>query len=162
MISSQALGFVLVGVIAGLANVLLRIAFNLVVPYEVAIALAFLVALTVAFALNRSRIFRATEGRVVSQYVRFAIVNLLALLQVWTLSMVLANLVFPQIGMTWHPETVAHTIGVLSPVVSSFFAYKYYVFAKSLTDGAIKPSELGTSHLAARDQQGLRLPSDSA
>jgi len=127
----RTLGFVIVGAVAAIINVLARIAFNTFVPFEVAIALAFVVALTVAFTLNRRHIFEATDGPLGTQYTKFAIVNLLALAQVWLISVGLAHHLFPAIGMTWQPETVAHAVGVVSPVVTSFLAYKHFVFAEA-------------------------------
>ena len=129
--TSQAIGFVLVGLLAGLVNVLARIAFNYFVPYEVAVTLAFPVALTVAFVLNRKHVFRATEATAHGQYAKFALVNVLALAQVWFISVGLAKVVFPQLGLVWHAETIAHTIGVASPIATSFLGYKYFVFGET-------------------------------
>lgn len=126
--SSEAIGFVLVGLFAGGVNVLARILFNSLVPYEFAIVLAFPVALTVAFVMNRRLVFRATEEEAASQYAKFAIVNILALAQVWLVSVGLARWLLPLIGFAWHADTIAHTIGVASPIVTSFVAYKYFVF----------------------------------
>jgi putative flippase GtrA len=55
-------------------------------------------------------------------------VNLLALVQVWLISVGLVRLVFPAIGFIWQAETMAHAIGVVSPVITSYFAHKYYSF----------------------------------
>lgn len=128
--STQAIGFVFVGLLAGGVNVVSRILFNYVVPYEVAIVLAFPAALTVAFVLNRWLVFRATEGEASTQYAKFAMVNILALAQVWLVSVGLARVLFPLVGFTWHAETIAHAVGVASPIVTSFVAYKYFVFAR--------------------------------
>ena len=128
MRSLKALGFVIVGITAGIINVLTRMLLNLWLPYEIAIALAFPVALTFAFVLNREHVFKASSGSGGEQYLKFAIVNLLTLVQVWMVSVGLTRFLFPYIGVTWHPEGVAHLIGVLSPIATSFFAYKNFVF----------------------------------
>jgi putative flippase GtrA len=127
----QAIGFILVGILAGVVNVVSRLIFNFFVPYEFAVVLAFPLALSVAFMLNRRHVFRAAAGDVTIQYVKFGIVNLIALAQVWIVSVCLARILFPNVGMTWHAETVAHIFGVASPIVTSFLAYKYYVFSRS-------------------------------
>lgn len=129
MKSPRIIGFLLVGAVAGLINVLSRIGLSLVFPYEIAVALAFPIALTFAFVANRQHVFEGAPGSASGQYVKFAAVNLLASLgQVWLISIVLARFFFPRFGFTWHSETIAHAIGVMSPLATSFFAYKYFVF----------------------------------
>jgi len=125
----QSLKYASVGLLAALINVVARLLFNQMMSYELAVALAFPIALTVAFALNRRYVFDGHGGDAKGQYVKFAIVNLLALSQVWLISVGLARLVFPSLAFTWHADTIAHIIGVGSPVLTSYFAYKYFVFA---------------------------------
>lgn len=127
-LSRQAIGFLAVGLLAGIVNVLVRIVLNRFISYEAAVALAFPIALTLAFVLNRNHIFDASGGDVSSQYIKFAIINVLSLAQVWVISVVLANYVFPATGFSWHSEIVAHAVGVFSPAVTNFFAYRYFVF----------------------------------
>ena len=122
--------FLLVGGVAALVNILARMAFSLFMPYELAIVAAFPVALTVAFVLNRSYVFSATDGGATGQYLRFTVVNLVALAPVWLVSVGLARWLFPSIGFSWHPDTVAHTIGVLSPVAASYIGHKSFTFAR--------------------------------
>jgi hypothetical protein len=64
-------------------------------------------------------------------YGRFFVVNLAALAQVWLISVALYRLIFPMIGFEWHAELVAHSVGVLSPVVTSYYAHKHYSFKSS-------------------------------
>ncbi|MBB3542453.1 GtrA family protein [Rhizobium sp. BK399] len=129
MIHTPLARFLAVGGVSAGLNVAARMGFNLVTSYEVAIVLAFPVALTAAFVLNRRYVFQATGSNQKEQYVRFAIVNLIALIQVWLVSVGLANWVFPFVKYTWHSETIAHGIGVLSPVVTSYLAHKHFTFS---------------------------------
>lgn len=119
--------FALVGGFAGAVNIVARILFSLVIPYEIAIVLAFPIALTVAFLLNRAYVFR-TGGNRAAQFGRFTIVNLAALAQVWLVSVSLARFVFPAFGGVWHGDILAHTIGVISPIATSYFAHKRFTF----------------------------------
>jgi hypothetical protein len=41
----------------------------------------------------------------------------------------LASLLFQGIGFTWHVEMVAHLIGVLNPMATSYFAISTSLFA---------------------------------
>jgi putative flippase GtrA len=121
--------FVLAGGTAALVNILSRIALNWVMPYEVAIIVAYLCGMTTAYLLNRYFVFAASGRGVASEYTRFALVNLAAVAQVWIVSVGLARLVFPAIGFTWHAETVAHVIGVAIPVFTSYLGHKHFSFA---------------------------------
>lgn len=124
----QAASFVMVGLIAGAVNVLARILISTKLSYPVAVALAFPCGLVVAYVLNRQFVFSAAAKPSGAEFLRFAVVNVAALAQVWVVSVVLAEYVFPALNFHWHAETIAHTIGVGSPIITSFFAYKLFVF----------------------------------
>ena len=121
-------GFAIVGAVAAATNVVARIAFQIVVPYEMAIVLAFPFGLTTAFVLNSRYVFGAGRSGAATAYWRFTFVNLVALVQVWIVSVLLDRVAFPGLGFTWHAETTAHTLGVLSPVITSYFAHKHFSF----------------------------------
>lgn len=120
--------FVVSGGIAALVNIGARWLLDFVTPFEVSVALAYLAGMTTAFILMRIYVFERTGEAAHRQYVRFAIVNAIAFVQVWIVSVGLARLVFPAIGFAWHGDTVAHLIGVLSPVVTSYFGHKEFSF----------------------------------
>lgn len=120
--------FAFVGGLAALVNIVARLGFSLVTPFEVAVVLAFPVALTVAFVLNRRFVFHGTGGHAPTQYMRFLAVNLVALVQVFVISVLLARVAFPWANFTWNAETVAHVIGVLSPIVTSYALHKSFTF----------------------------------
>ncbi len=126
----QFFSFLVVGGTAAIINLLTRILFSQAVIYEIAVVLAYVIAMTCAFLMNRRFVFDGRDGDTRSQYLRFAIVNLLALAQVWLVSVGTLRMIFPAIGYTWHAETVAHALGVMSPVITSFFGHKYYTFRK--------------------------------
>ena len=110
----------------------LSLALSFVVIYEVAIGLAYFTGMTTAFVLARMFVFEAEAGDTKGQYVRFALVNVVAFIQVWCISVGLARLVFPAMGLTWQAETIAHVIGVVSPVVTSYLAHKRFSFRSKI------------------------------
>lgn len=124
----RILVFSAIGGVAAVVNVLARIAFNQLTNYETAIVLAFPVALTTAFMLNKQFVFHNASGAVHGQYLRFTLVNLVALAQVWLVSVALARWFFPALDFDWHADTLAHAIGVASPIFSSYFAHKHFSF----------------------------------
>ena len=82
----QFIAFVVAGGLAAVVNIGSRIAFNLVMPYEIAILAAYVCGMTMAYVLNKKFVF-ATSGRgVSSEYIRFTLVNLVAVAQVWIVS----------------------------------------------------------------------------
>ena len=121
--------FLFAGGTAALVNILSRIAFNWFMPYEVAIVVAYLCGMTMAYLLNKRFVFTSSGRGVASEYTRFALVNLAAVAQVWIVSVGLARLVFPAISFIWHAETVAHVIGVMIPVFTSYMGHKHFSFA---------------------------------
>jgi putative flippase GtrA len=125
----QFTAFLLAGGLAALANIGSRILFSLAMPYEPAIFCGYAVGVTLAFALNRSFVFRAAAGPMERQYRRFVIVNLLAFAQVWLVSVALVRWLFPAIRFDWHAETIAHIAGVFSPVATSYWLHMTYSFA---------------------------------
>lgn len=126
----QFLGFVAAGIISAVGNLGSRALFSQVMSFEIAVALSYIIGLTIAFAINRKYAFPSTNGNMTPQYIKFAIVNFVALGQVWLVSVGILRFAMPAIGWTWQAEFVAHFIGVASPVLTNFFIYKYFVFKK--------------------------------
>ena len=125
----EFLTFVAIGGFAAALNFAVRFPIDYFTSFEVAIVLAYLIAMTTAFLLNRRYAFRASDGPWARQYRRFAIVNLLALAQVFVVTVGLARFAFPAIGLAWHAEALAHAIGLASPIVTSYWGPKRYSFA---------------------------------
>ncbi len=130
--SRQFAAFVVVGGFAAAVNVVSRWLLSSLMSFELAVVVAFFCGLTTGFLLNRVFVFKAVGGARARQAVRFTLVNLLALAQVWIIGVGLARVVFPRLEFTWHADTVAHLIGVLSPVATSYFAHKHFSFAPAL------------------------------
>jgi putative flippase GtrA len=132
-IQAEALRFLIAGGIAALVNVGTRILFSHVFSYGVAIVLAYLCGMVVAFLLNRYVVFTsARSGAMGRQSVRFVLVNAASLLQVWIIGIGLVRVVMPRMGWHWHPQTTAHCLAVATPAVASYFAHKYFSFRSSL------------------------------
>jgi putative flippase GtrA len=128
LLPSAFLRFVVSGGIAAGANILARIALSQVMAYEWAVALAYLVGMATAYGLMRVFVFERSGGSATGEVGRFVLVNLVALVQVWIVSVGLARWLFPAIGFAWHADTVAHVIGVLSPVIASYVGHKHFTF----------------------------------
>lgn len=130
--NAQFVRFVLVGAVAAGANIGSRALFGIWLDYIASVGLAFLVGLSTAYLLNRSWVFAPSGRPWIAEAGYFVVVNLLGLAQTVLLSWMLARLLFPALGLAagepW--DTVAHGIGVVAPMVSSFIGHKYLTFRK--------------------------------
>lgn len=128
MIGPQFLRFLAAGGVAALANFGSRIAFSLVLPYAAAIVLAYLVGMVTAFLLNRAFVFTGAANPVAQQAGRFVLVNLAAVAQTLAISLLLARWGLPALGIGAHAETIAHAVGVLVPVFTSYLGHRHWSF----------------------------------
>lgn len=128
MISPQFMRFLIAGGIAAGANFGSRFVFSIYFSYGVAVVLAYLVGMMVAFLLMRGHVFNAKQGPLAPQIIRFVMVNVLAVLQTLAISLVMARWVLPAVGITDHAEALGHLVGVLVPVVTSYFGHKFLTF----------------------------------
>ena len=128
MISTRVVLFLVAGGVAALANFGSRILLSLALPYVPAIVLAYCIGMATAFLLNRAFVFKGASNPLGHQLAWFVAVNLLAVAQTVLISLLFARWVFPAAGMDWHPETVAHALGVLVPVVTSYYGHKHLSF----------------------------------
>lgn len=126
--TSRFLRFAVVGAIAAAVNIGARALFSFVAPFEIAVLLAFPLGLTTGYLLTKLFVFSPSGQSMRTEYLRFALVNLVALVQVWLLSVGLAKWFFPFVGFSFHAELIAHAIAVLSPAITSYWAHKLFTF----------------------------------
>ena len=124
--------FLVTGGVAALVNIGTRIVFNLFMRFEFAVIVAYLCGMTTAYVLARYIVFERSGRAMHDEYIRFALVNLAAIAQVWIVSVGLADFGFPWLGFTWHSHTVAHVIGVAVPVFTSYIGHKRFSFARRI------------------------------
>lgn len=123
--------FVCAGGFAALINLGTRILYNLFLSYEISVVLAYLSGMGTAFILFKYAVFHARNtGRLSHEMGAFVLVNLLAFLQTFCISIGCKDYLFPWLGMSWHPATVAHALGVTFPVLTSYLGHKHLTFGK--------------------------------
>lgn len=123
----QFLGFVAVGGTAALLHWLARIAFSHWLPFSLAVVLAYVVGMLVAFLLNSFFVFqRSTRPR--SRQARdFVIINLASFPVVWAASISLER-ALRTFGLVHYTEALAHAIAISLPMLATFLIYKFYAF----------------------------------
>ena len=125
---TEFLAFLMLGGLAALTNLVARYFLNFVMPFELAVVIAYGCGMIVAFVLFGRLLFRSSEGRLFRRIIRFTQVNILGAALAWLVSVAIARLILPYIGWTWQPLEVAHFVGVAAPAVSSYVLHKRYTF----------------------------------
>lgn len=120
--------FLAAGGLAAAANILSRIGFSQWVALPLAVALAYVVGMAVAFVLMRGHVFSRGQASMPRQIVTFALVNVAAVLQTLLVTLLLADAVLPWAGMRSHVDLTAHVVGVCVPIVTSFLGHKRWTF----------------------------------
>ena len=124
----EFLRFLLTGGIAAAANFGSRFIFSSFFSYSIAVLAAYLVGMFVAFILMRGHVFNVNQGNLKTQVAKFVGVNVLAVLQTLAISLFIARWAMPSVGITEHAEALGHLVGVIIPVVTSYFGHKYITF----------------------------------
>lgn len=126
--SRQFGAFLLTGGVAAVVNFGSRILYSRAVDFSSAILLAYLSGMVTAFVLARTFVFVDSRQSLGRSGMLFVLVNLVALLQTWTISLGLAHYLFPSLGVSRFAEEMAHAVGIAVPVVTSYLGHKYWSF----------------------------------
>lgn len=126
--SHQFLFFILTGGIAALVNFFSRIIYNIYLSFSVAIILAYITGMITAFILAKIFVFKESQQPISRSAIFFILVNIVAILQTWIISMGLAYYILPWLGISWFAQDIAHAIGVAAPIFTSYFGHKRWSF----------------------------------
>lgn len=127
-LSKQFILFLVTGGTAALVNFGSRIVYNQWVSFSVAIFLAYLTGMVTAFVLARWLVFKRSEQSFALSAMLFCAVNVIAVVQTWLISMGLALYVLPYWGVTRFAAEIAHAVGVMVPVLTSYLGHKHFSF----------------------------------
>jgi putative flippase GtrA len=127
--TSQFARFVVVGGFAAGVNVAARWLLDLALGYSAAIILAYLCGMVTAFVLSKRFVFAQSPLGTRTEFIRFGLVNLAAVAQVWAVSIALGDWLLPQIGVSHYAHDIAHVVGVAVPVFTSYWGHKHFSFA---------------------------------
>ncbi|MDO9454435.1 MAG: GtrA family protein [Stagnimonas sp.] len=120
--------FLLTGGLAAAVNFVSCVLFNHWMGYSTAIILAYLVGMTSAFLLSRQFVFRGGKQALHHSAIYFVLVNAVGIIQTWAVSLSLATLVLPALGLTHFVPEIAHAVGVVVPVFTSYIGHKHLSF----------------------------------
>jgi len=120
--------FLLTGGLAALVNFTSRIAYNRFVDYQIAILLAYITGMITAFILAKLIVFRQSQQSAHRSVLYFLLVNLVAVVQTWLISVGLAFYIFPYFGIKHFVPEMAHALGLGVPVLTSYIGHKRWSF----------------------------------
>lgn len=126
--SRQFLAFLITGGFAAVVNFTSRILYNLWVDFSVAVILAYITGMITAFILAKVFVFKQSQQSIHKAVAFFILVNIFAVLQTWLISMFLAYYLLPKLGVILFKAEIAHAIGVVAPVFTSYLGHKYWSF----------------------------------
>ena len=127
-VSRQFLVFLLTGGTAAAVNFVSRIVYSNWLGFSSAVILAYMTGMVTAFVLAKLFVFRESQQSVHRSAMYFVLVNLVAILQTWAISMGLAYYVLPSMGVTLYAREIAHAVGVAVPVFTSYIGHKRWSF----------------------------------
>lgn len=125
--STQFLRFLLVGITAAVLHWLARYGLSVWVSFPLAVALAYIVGIAVAFELNRRWVFPASGRPIAKQARDFVFVNLAFFPVVWGAALLFKNLL-QQMGVHDFVDGIAHGLAISLPVLMTFLIYKLITF----------------------------------
>ncbi|AMT91466.1 hypothetical protein AYO71_22320 [Pseudomonas koreensis] len=120
--------FLITGGTAAAVNFCSRIIYNLWLSFSLSVVVAYLTGMITAFVLAKLFVFKESQQSVRRSILFFTLVNLVAVLQTWLISMGLAYYLLPSLGVTLFVKEISHAIGVVIPVFTSYFGHKRWSF----------------------------------
>lgn len=127
-ISKQFLLFLFTGGIAAATNFGSRIVYNFWLAYSIAIVLAYLTGMAMAFVLAKMFVFKESTQNLRRSACIFSLVNLFAVAQTWGISILFAYYWLPWMGIKQFVPEIAHGVGIVIPVFTSYLGHKRWSF----------------------------------
>lgn len=127
-LSRQFLIFLVTGGTAAAVNFGSRLLYNRWLDYSSSVILAYITGMITAFILARRFVFKESEQAMHKSTFFFVLVNLVAVAQTWAISIGLAYWLLPSLGVTRGVPEIAHAVGIVVPVFTSYLGHKRWSF----------------------------------
>lgn len=127
-LSRQFLVFLVTGGTAAAVNFGSRIVYNQWMAFSPAVVCAYITGMITAFVLAKLFVFKDSRQSMHRAAGFFVLVNLVAVAQTWLISVGLLRYVLPQFGVTHFAPEIAHAVGVVVPVFTSYLGHKHFSF----------------------------------
>lgn len=127
-LSKQFIVFLVTGGTAALVNFASRFVYDQWVSFSTAVILAYITGMITAFVLAKVFVFKDSQQSIHHSALFFCLVNLVAVMQTWLISMGLAYYLLPYMGVSIFVEEIAHAVGIVVPVFTSYLGHKRWSF----------------------------------
>jgi putative flippase GtrA len=126
---TESLRFLVAGGFAALANWLVRFPLSTVLPFDAAVAVAYIIGMCIGFVLYRHWVFPRTTVSLSIQILRFIAVNLVGAVVVITVAPQFASLIAN--GGLSQPvsQALGHAAAIALGAVVNYFGHKLITFA---------------------------------
>jgi putative flippase GtrA len=126
--SKEFVRFLFAGGIAAIINFLSRIIFSIWLDFSVSLYLAYIAGMVAAFFLKKQFVFAKGRQPIFHSIGFFILVNLVAFLQTYAVTMAFLHYVLPYFGVIKMTHEISHAVGILAPVITSYIGHKRLSF----------------------------------
>jgi putative flippase GtrA len=120
--------FLLTGGTAAAVNFCSRFFYNQWFSFSTSIVIAYITGMITAYLLAKAFVFKASKQTVSRSIFFFVLINIFAVLQTWAISMWLAYQALPALHIIEYSHEIAHAIGIVIPVFTSYIGHKRFSF----------------------------------
>jgi putative flippase GtrA len=124
------LHFIMLGGVAAGVNWTSRFAWQWIMPFEWALIPAYCTGMVTAFILFSVYVFPGSSRSYREQILFFVATNAVSASIMAIVTLFLAKILFPALGLTWHAEPIAHALGIASQTIPSFLGHKYVTWRR--------------------------------
>ncbi len=126
--SRQFLIFLATGGTAALVNFISRIVYDQWLAFSTSVLLAYMTGMVTAYVLARAFVFKTSVQPLYRSIAFFVLVNVLAIVQTWAISLLMLYQVLPALQIDLLAPELAHATGIVVPVFTSYLGHKYWSF----------------------------------
>jgi len=125
---AQVLRYLLAGGLSAACNFGARIVLSLWLPFEAAVAGAYVVGLVSGFFLMKTLAFPPSSRSLLRQMGGYALVHVYGGLQTLLVSSLLLRFVLPALGLHQQADMIAHAVALLALALSSYHGHRKISF----------------------------------
>lgn len=122
--------FLMCGGFAALVNFSSRIVLDTWFSFQASVFFAYIFGMIVAFFLNRYVVFPAGTQTFFKSVIYFTLVNCIGFFLTWLISVLVYYRVFVPLMFDFFAKEIAHLIGIVVPVFTSYIGHKHFSFRR--------------------------------